>query len=647
MKRVILIQLFVCLAMVCYAQTYTISAKVANNQDVAVEFAEALLLRNDTVLQSVVTDEQGIFSIEAIQGNYLLLIKQLGDTLYSQKINLVQNIDLGTIKVQQQSKLLQDITVTAQNKLIERRADRLVFYTTNLPSADGGDVLDILKVTPSLMVNLDNISIVGKGSVNVLINDRFLQLSGEELMNFLKSLRASDVQKIEVITTPPAKYEAEGNSGLINIVLKKAAQDTWNGSVFGNYTQSKYATGLGGGSFNYRKKKLSFFVNASYFGGKSYTDDETTILYPDLKWKSDGNYTNYSHYLSAQAGFDVDITDKITIGAQYLGSFSNSPKSTNNHKTILTNISDNSDAGLISTEGSGKSKSNTQSANFHSIFKLDTLGSKINFDFDFITLDAQSNNIFGSTTTGSQTAEIPNNYFSLNNILDRKITNYAAKIDVEQPLKKVNLNYGAKLSFTRTNNDIQVFDMSSGASVNDATQTNQFLYKENTQAVYISASTKFGKDKWEAQLGLRGESTQFEGKSVTMDTVFKKSYFELFPTAYLNYNMNDKNIFYIEYGRRISRPHFSQLNPFRSYSNPYYYFAGNPELKPTITNNVMLGYIFNNIFQAVLFFDKSKDNSGGGISILDKDGYTQVGTRLNYFDNYDLGIGLAYGYKLS
>jgi hypothetical protein len=624
-----------------YAQTFQISGKVIDNQNIAIESAEALLVRNDSVLFYELTDESGDFSLNVHKGNYILLIKQLGDTLYTQTINLTQNIDLGTITVQK-IKELQEVTIIAQKKLIERKADRLVFNVENMPSTDGGDVVDILKVTPSIMVNNDNISIVGKGSVNVLINDKFVQLSGNELMNFLKSLRANDVKSIEVITTPPAKYEAEGNSGLINIVLKKTVQDTWSGSVFGSYTQAKYGNGNFGSSFNYRKNKLSFFANASYIGGKSYTDDELTIYYPNLKWNSKGNNTTLSNALSTQAGFDVDITNKWTVGAQYFGYFSKPPKYTNSDKTTLSNIVDNSNAGLIATEGNTESQSKTQSANVHSVFQIDTLGRKINFDFDILAFDAQNNNTFGSTTSSSQNTEIPNGFVSQNRLLDNTITNYSAKIDVEHPINSINLNYGAKFSFTKTDNDIHAFNLSSGTAVEDNLQSNLFLYKENTQAIYVSASTAFFNGKWQVQAGLRGENTQLEGNSATMDTVFKKSYFQLFPTTYLSYNMNEKNVFYLEYGRRIARPGFSRINPFRSYSSPYCYYTGNPELKPTISNNIMLGYIYNNIFQTVLFFQNNQDNSGGSIVILDKDNYTQVSTHLNYLDDYNTGIGLVY-----
>ncbi|MCL2290016.1 MAG: TonB-dependent receptor [Bacteroidetes bacterium] len=624
------------------AQTFQIAGKIVSNENIAVEFANVILFQNNAIVQATISDHEGKFKLNAEKGDYTLFIHFLSDTLFVKNINLNANLDLGMLQVEKKIKLLQEVVFEGKQNLIERKADRLVFNATNLPTADGGDLLDILKATPSLIVDSDNISIIGKGGVLVMIDNRIVQLSGNELMNYLKGFSANDIQSVEVITTPPAKYSAEGNSGLLNIVLKKTPNNTWSASVFGSYTQTRYAAGSIGGSFNYRKNRFSFYTNASYNPRKTYMDDETIIHYPEIKWLSKGNYTRLSHSANFRTGFDVDITNRWLVGAMYMGNFGVTPKSENENRTTLFDMNTGTASGLIETAGHGNSQSFTHSANLHSTIKADTLGTLINFDFDFINFNTNSNNTFASTTTNSQYIDIPNGFFSQNRLLDRNITNYSAQIEVEQPIKRFNLNYGARVSFSRTNNDISIFDLSSGNTIEDLGQSNQFLYKENIQAIWISSDAHFGNEKWLAQVGLRGENTQFTGNSVTMDTTFKNSYFELFPTAYLSYNMNQKNVFYLEYGRRISRPNFSQLNPFRSYSSPYYYFVGNPELKPTISNNVTLGYIFNNIFQTGLFFEYTKNSQGGGIVLIDPNGFTQVGTRLNYLDSYDLGVGVVY-----
>ncbi|MDR0754567.1 MAG: TonB-dependent receptor, partial [Prevotellaceae bacterium] len=643
MKKLILTVIFVNLMLSSHAQTFQISGKVVDDKNSPVEFADVLLLQNSSALQYQLTDETGKFVFNTTRGKYNLLIRQMGDTLYNQIIDITQNTDLGIIKVQQKPDVLQAAVVTAEKKIFERRIDRTVFNVVDMPGAEGGDVMDVLKITPGLMVSNSSIEIIGKSSIDVMINGRPLQLSGEDLLNFLKGLRASDIQSIEVITTPPAKYEAEGNSGLVNIILKKGENNTWSASVYSNYYQAKYVENQTGGSFNYRKKNLSFYLNSSYYFGKDFSDSESTVFYPALRWESKKNGTSNPKKINAQAGLDVEITDKWTVGAQYMGSISRPKPAISDDRTNLFDIANNDEAGSIITKSNSKAKSDIHSGNFHSIIKLDTLGRKINFDFDILTYKTNNNSTYAANTSGSTDSQIPNGQQSENSILDRKLNNYTTQIDVEHPLKKFSLNYGMKLSFSRTDNDIHVFDLASGIPVNDPNQTNQFLYKENIQALYISGSATLG--KWKMQLGLRGENTRFTGNSVTTDTVFKKSYFELFPTAYITYNQNDKNIFYAEYGRRISRPNFDHLNPFRSYSSLYYSSEGNPELNPFFITNAELGYVYNNMFQAVLFYSGYKDNSGGGIVLLDNDGYTQRGMRINYFDGYETGIRITYVFR--
>ena len=645
MKNLILTFLLANIVLTSIAQNFQLSGSVIEENNNPVEFAEILLFQNSSIIQYQLTDETGKFVLNTTRGVYSLLIRQLGDTLYKKDFEIIGDLNLGNIIVQQNSKLLQEVTVIAKKKLMERKTDRLIFNVMNLLSAEGGDAMEVLHITPGIIINNNSITIAGKNSINVMINDRPVKLSGDELVTFLKSLRANDIQSIEIITNPPAKYEAEGNSGLINIVMKKNVSDTWNGSVFGNYTQTKYARGLLGGSFNYQKKALSFYANASYNDGKSFMDDAGSIFYPNLKWKSKGNYNNISNSFNARTGFDLNLNDRWTIGAQYIGSLG-IIKSDNNNLINLYEVNSENNAGLINTKTIGKSNYGTHSGNLHSTVQLDSLGRKINFDFDVLSYNTNSNSTYQSNTDRSTDIQVPDGFASQNNILDRKITNYAVQIDVVHPIKNINLNYGTKLSFTHTNNNIQVYDLSSGAPVNDINQTNNFIYDENTQALYVSGSTQIG--KWAIQAGLRAENTQFMGNSQTMDTVFKKSYLEIFPKAYLTYSYDERNSFYAEYGRRINRPSFDQLNPFRSYLSPYYYFVGNPELRPFYTNNLSIGYGYNNQFQMTLDYSKENNNFGGGVSLLDTDGYTQVGTRLNYFDDYSVGTSLVYIYgKLS
>ena len=177
---------------------------------------------------------------------------------------------------------IQEVEILAKKKLIERKVDRLVFNVENSISATGGDALDALKVTPGLKVQNDQISMIGKGNMLVLINDRPTQLSGDDLISYLKTLKSDEIKKIEVITNPPSKYTAEGNSGVLNIITKNAKKNTWNSTIRSVYQQATYATGSIGGNFNLQKNKLTFSSSINYLNGSNAPVETNNIFYhPD------------------------------------------------------------------------------------------------------------------------------------------------------------------------------------------------------------------------------------------------------------------------------------------------------------------------------------------------------------------------------
>jgi hypothetical protein len=426
--------------------------------------------------------------------------------------------------------------------------------------------------------------------------------------------------------------------------MKKTAQNSWNAGLNGTYQQGVYAQGTYGGNFNYQKNKLSFYASASYNRGRDYNEGTDKLYYPDLLWNLNINNKLEHKVFSARAGFDYDITKNWSVGAEYIGSFI---KSTN-FRTSLTNLFDtssNSAAGNMLTISNNKTNTNNNSGNVHSVIKLDSLGRKLNIDFDFLNYTSNSDQPYSSLTTNSQSADIPNGLQSEDEQIDRQVNNYSVQIDMEHPFEKFSLNYGTKLSFSKTNNNITAYNTTSGTAIFDTMQSNQFIYTENVQALYISGNTKFGKDdKWKMQAGLRAENTEYEGNSVTLNQINKKSYLELFPTAYLTYSPSHKNTYSISYNRRIERPMFSQLNPFRTYSSPYTYFEGNPELQPAFTNTVEFDYTYKNNFQAGVYYENITGGNAG-VVLLNDSNYMQKITPLNYFNYYDIGGNVSYTFN--
>ncbi len=529
-------------------------------------------------------------------------------------------------------KEIQEVEIKARKKLVERKIDRLVFNVQNSTSATGGDAMDALRVTPGVKVINDKISIIGKSGVSVLIDDKIMHLAGDDLANFLKTIPSDQIKSIEVITTPPAKYDAQGNGGLINIVLKKTKKNSWNATIRSSYKQATYATGNLGADFSFQKDKITLFSSINTGDGTRKNIDNSSIYYPEERWENKSPRKIENKFLSTRLGLDYDLTNKLSMGFQYLGSFSEMNINENNTASYIYDSRDYLKSYIISKAKSNE-KPNLNQFNFHTIYKLDSLGKKISFDVDYFSLkDKNTRNYNGNSWDKN---DIPQSYFAAINNNNQDITNYSGKIDAELPLEWAKLSFGGKISQSRTHNNVVFYDNSSGTPIIDEKQTNEFDFTENTQALYFSANKKLG-EKWEANVGLRAENTQTKGYSRNLDQENKNTYFQLFPTAYLAYTPNDNHSFNMTYSRRINRPNYNQLNPFRIYDNPYSYVEGNPFLKPSYTSNFEFIYTFDNL-ESKIYYSYEKDGFEQ-LGILDNDTKITRYFVLNFLKTYNIGL---------
>lgn len=612
-----------------------ITGQILDSENIPVEFATINLHTKDTVLlKSTFSDENGKFEIEEIQGNYLLDISFLGNPLFNKEIKLNNNIDLGIIKVEN-SITLQEIIISKEKKLIEKKIDRLVFNVENSVAATGGDVLDILKITPRIKVQNDQISMIGKSGMAVMIDDRMTYLSGSDLANYLRTLKSDEIKSIEVITNPPAKYSAEGNSGIINIVTKKLRQDAWNTTIRSVYQQATYATGLGGAGFNFKKNKITLSSNVNYINGSNASFESNTIDYPNITWKEQNKRRDFSKSFSARLGLDYKISDKISTGFIYNYS-DNTPEIRDNVKSTLLNPETNNIDSLIVTNARNERRRISNNFNYHFIYDIDTIGRKLSFDFDFFDFKLNSKRIFQTNNFYNDFTLINNSYSSADNKGIQKISNYSFNLDMEHPFDWANLNYGGRLSYINTDNNFEYYDLTSGLPIFDTSQSNQFKYEENTQAIYFSAQKEIT-EKWEAKIGLRLENTQLKGNSVTLNQENETSYTKLFPTAYLSFIPNDNHSFSLNYNKRINRPNYNLLNPFRWINSPYSYSDGNPYLQPSFTDNVEFEYLFKDNYISTLYFSHTNDGFEQ-TAILDVETNIQQITPLNFLINKTLGF---------
>ena len=433
---------------------------------------------------------------------------------------------------------LKEVTVTAKKPLFVRKTDRLVFNVENSIINTGGDAMEALRITPGLKVQNDQISMIAKSSMLVTVDDRVIPLSGEALVSYLKSIPTSSVKSIEVITTPPAKYDAEGNSGIVNIVLKKSMTDSWNLTLNASYTQATFPDGKLGADFNYKKNRLSLVASFSTSAGKDFYQMKNLIYYPDETWVVTSPFKRRYKSIRGNIGIDYEINKNWTIGAVYFGHGSYNPLRKDSITTRIFDMSDELTSYMIGNRDS-KYRSTIHSFNIHSIHKLDSVGKKLSVDFDyFISNSLDSDNNYGESYYPNR-AEIVDTYYANTSRNDGKVSNFSTKVDLELPFSWANVNFGGKLSFSQNDNDYMFYNNASGILVVDSSQTNTYRYRENIQALYVSASRAIAK-KLEAQVGLRMENTVTEGYSKTANQTDKNNYLKWFPTAYLTYRFNDE-----------------------------------------------------------------------------------------------------------
>ncbi|CVK16014.1 Outer membrane receptor proteins, mostly Fe transport [Apibacter mensalis] len=555
-------------------------------------------------MNSTVLEEDGFFAFSHLSpGNYTIEVKQWGKIVYAKNWDVKKDIDLGEIKVAVE-KEIQQVTVTGNKKLIERKVDRMVFNVENSAATTGGDALDVLKIMPRVLVQNDQLSIIGKSSLKVMVNDRLIPLSGDDLVNYLKSISSDNIKNIEVITAPPAKYDAEGNSGLINIVLKTSKKNNWNSYLGGTYKQSKYEFYNENLGFTMNYKKITINSDINFYNGISYAQrDKSFIIFSDENIHSKFYAkSRLKNRFNGNLGMDYQWTKQFSLGFQsiyntydvqyrvHLNEYFNKPTS-----SILTK-----------TYTAGPSSTNNTYVNVHSQYKLDTLGSNIKLNLDYFKNDRKENFILYSKDYEDFEIYVPTQDFSSRDVNNFKIYNYSGSLDGEQHFKQIRLEYGVKASHTKTTNNAGYYTLVSNDPSNQDDTNDSFAYKENLQAVYASGKGKIT-EKWEIQAGLRLET--FQRRIISLLTQEKHTYHsaKLFPGIYLTYNSDENHTLNLTYTRRINRPSYNTLNPFKNRISKGNIISGNPYLNPSYTDNLELNYSWKNNWNTGIYFYRAKD----------------------------------------
>ena len=640
-KRVMVWVALASMATLLPAQTYRLSGCVQDENRQPVEVANVLLkqAKDSTYITGMLTDTQGCFSFDQPLGEYLLHITLIGSEDLYVPVVLQGNKNVGELTLKSSSALLDEVTVTAARPVIKRLVDRVVFDAHNTIASAGGSALDLLREVPGLQVGQNSIGIIGKGGIRVYINDRETKLSGDELIDYLRSYDASQILKVEVITTPPSKYDAAGNAGIINIRLKSRPKDYVGGTASASYsTGEKDNYGYGGINLNLSKGRVSSFLNGGTTQGNYETREKNYRYFPQNTWNSRADYTNYMNSFYLQGGVDVSLERDWTVGMQAIYNHS-APKPGN--ALSWTEVYDASTAVLDSLLYSNSDKdtgSDRLNLNFHTDKVWDDKGKKMTWDVDYLRDNRDENMGFLSKTLLPDGTEIPGTNFDYNYLQHRKVDVVSSALDFILPFEKYKITAGAKVSFTNTRNGIN-YDTSDPTLVQD----DYFRYKEQIYALYADYSREFS-ERFSMQLGLRMEHTRTTGISEAKDTEDKHDYTRLFPTVYLLYSPTDGHALNFSFSNRISRPSQNMVNPFPFYQNKYTYACGREDLTPSYTYNAELGYTLKNNFNVSAYYSYSDDVF---FQVVDLDAETNVTSFLweNFMQTHAFGLNNSYTFR--
>lgn len=586
-----------------------------------VESASVGLLRakDSSVVKMAVSDKSGRFEVEKLaEGKYLVLIQSVGYAKYYSEVFSISGAQpqytLKPVSLVAASKKLDEVTVVSKRPFVEQKVDRTIINVDATPSNTGTSVMEVLEKSPGISVDKDgNISLKGKQGVMIMLDGKPTYLGGEDLANFLKNMPSANLDQIEIMTNPPAKFDASGNSGVINIKTKKTRTVGYNGSVTASYGQGVLPKSNLSTNLNFRENKLNFFGNGSVYYNENFNNiilnrkfrDQSnnallSVFDQTARNNRDGRGGNY------KIGVDYFMNKKTTLGIVVNGYENRNNEITNN----TTLISDKNGALTTRTQAINDVSSNygNTGINFNLRHVFDSTNKELTADVDYVNYNSGSNQLL-SNHFFDNLGNKQSNDEAIKGSIPATINIYSAKADYTHPLKEGSrFEAGLKTSFVETDNNAQYANLNAatGVFVPDAGRSNHFLYKENINAAYLNLSKQLSKI-WSAQLGLRLENTNLSGNQLTTGQTFKRDYTQVFPTAFIGYTPNDKNQFSLSYGRRIDRPNYQDLNPFYNFLDKYTYQIGNPYLNPQFSHNLQLNHTYKNALTTTLGYGVTKD----------------------------------------
>lgn len=627
----------VAIANMAFAQI-SIKGTVSDSQNQPLGFVTIVIKQDSALIATTLSAKDGAFGfVLNAPGNYTLSASLINYQPLVQQLAAKEGVTV-VLRMTRKTELLKGVTVTAKAPLIERRADRMILNVAQSISASGSTYWDVLSRSPGVTItNSGDIRVLGKSTL-VLIDGRPAGVSGEDLAEWLRSKPADLIDKIEIFTNPPARFDAQGGT-VINIITKKR-QTTGRDLAFrSTYRQGYLARFSFGTAFNISTPKFRLSGNYGFSPSKVRgTEDEY------VRYGTDPNYTywNMGHVRRVKAesndfglSGEYQLNKKQVLGFKVDGFF----RYNQGNRMVFTDVHNASalrDSSLI-TSNANSVKRNQFTANINYRILTDTTGGRLEADLNYNQYNARTAQYIYTQSYDAASQPKPV-YFDARSNSDQQIRVKSAQLRYSKPFKgaALDLEAGIKITSSNTTNELDFTRRNgSGPYLDDPQRSNDFTYKEDIQAAYLSLNRHF--PKTELQLGLRGELTQTKGISPTLQQVSTNNYFKLFPTFFLQHTfVPNKHAIGLQYGRRISRPDYWRLNPFQFYTTPYAYLQGNPFLQPAFLHNTELSYTYRNAYTFAVYFNYT-DNPFTNITEQDNVNKLLLNTQVNLKNNIDYG----------
>lgn len=629
------------------AQGYEVSGTVKDEEGVPVAFANVVLLQvaDSSLVKGTSADENGYFRIaDIVPDLYFLQARYFGYASAALALDVRRDIRIGALFMSASGELLDEVVVTARKPTMERQADRTVFHVENTVVSQGS-TWDIVRNTPGVINVQGNLEIRGQGAT-IYLNDRKVQLSQAEIQELLEGLSGGAISSIEVIPNPPARYEAAGGP-ILNIVTNRNVMPGYKGSVQGTYTQAVFPKYSLGTSHYFKSDKLNVFANYVINPRKEFKYDESRIHFinPEdevyARWNTELDKTTRSQAQQASVIADLEIDARNSLNFTSNLSFSPNRTFRNVVNTTMRNAQGALDSSLTTVSDLENDNSNL-AFDLGYERRLKQEGGILKANAHYTRYD-ESQQQTGSSDYFDPSATFLRN-FDFSTDARQQIDIVTAQLDYFTPLGGSSLEGGAKFSDIRSASRIDYFDVNGNDPPFDIALSDNFRYSETIWAAYASFLKNWG--NWSLKLGLRGENTHVEGRSLTQGSTNTQDYFELFPTFYLLRTLGEDHSLAIDYSRKLRRPNYSDLNPFRYFLNENDYNEGNPELRPHFSHNINLNYTYKDTY----FFDLYYRDNGNYISTLsfqDNENQTLRQVRQNVLESISYGLDFTVGKSIT